>query len=152
MIPILVFVLILIAWIIAGELNKRRLLKVLPEAEVKLQLALIKLEYKHTIKVKKNEEHRERLQEQQNRLKPSSETLSDDQAAQLLSQGQTKDNTLDKTEKGGAALIQNIIASRAGSAYSKDPAAVTFQNDCWAADEQLTAERPFENYNKRQNK
>lgn len=53
--PIVVGLVALTGWIVASEVTKRRLRKVLPEAEVKIQLALFKVEHKHTIKVKKND-------------------------------------------------------------------------------------------------
>ena len=62
-IPSIIFLTITIFWIVAIEFTKRRLKKILPEAEVKIQLALFKLEQKHTVKVKKNEERRLRILE-----------------------------------------------------------------------------------------
>ena len=58
LIPFLLAITVLIVFSVSVQVNKRRLLEVLPEAEVKLQLALFKLEHRHTIKVRKNDERR----------------------------------------------------------------------------------------------
>lgn len=45
----------------SAALMRSRYRAVLPDAEVKIQLALYKLERRHLLKVKKNDQHRNRM-------------------------------------------------------------------------------------------
>lgn len=71
---------------IAAECTKRRYQRILPEAEVKIQLALFKLEQKHINKLKKNEERQKRILEDE---KPKAEAIPSDRS---LSRSSLLDN------------------------------------------------------------
>lgn len=49
---------VLVVLLVSARHTQRRYLSILPEAEVKIQLALYKLEHRHYLKTKKNDEHR----------------------------------------------------------------------------------------------
>ena len=56
--PTILIILLILLMMIGFMKNQSKLMKLLPEAEVKIQLALLKLEQRHAIKVMKNDEHR----------------------------------------------------------------------------------------------